>query len=90
MRVKLATYYDSVEFKKYTIDNIAIVQDYNPDQNALMQSKKDTMQLGDYTFLYQKYKFRSQALLNYIYFKKDSLYSKHDYLATIQKLSTIS
>ena len=59
----------------YVFDDYSL-QDYHPD----------TLKIGNYFYVSEKHKFKPQTILNEVFFETDSLYSRDNHYATLQRL----
>ncbi len=88
IKIKILPPNDMPEHQQYWLNNIYVITDYSIE-GVGDSAKRDTITSGEYKILYRKMKFRTKVLLNAIFLKKDSLYSKEDELRTINHLSQL-
>ncbi len=62
-------------------NDIYIVDDYSP-----RDYHPDTLKIGNYFYVSEKHQFKPQTILNEVFFEKDSLYSRANHYATLQRL----
>jgi len=62
-------------------NNIYIFDDY-----SLRDYHPDTLKIGNYFYVSEKHKFKPETILNEVFFEKDSLYSRANHYATLQRL----
>ncbi len=68
----------------YRYNNIYILDDYK-----LVNYRPDTIRFGDVYYLSEKKQFKPKTVLDAIYFKKDSIYSRTDHFNTLRRLMRI-
>lgn len=56
------------------------------DDHSLRDYHPDTLKIGNYFYVSNKHKFKPQTILNEVFFEQDSLYSRANHYATLQRL----
>ena len=56
------------------------------DDYSLNDYHPDTTRVGNYFYVSEKHKFKPQSILNEVFLEKDSLYSRANHYATLQRL----
>ncbi|MEI8049059.1 MAG: BamA/TamA family outer membrane protein [Bacteroidota bacterium] len=67
--------------KAFRYKDIYIFDDY-----SLKDYHPDTTKIGNYFYVSEKHKFKTETILNEVFFEKDSLYSRTSHYATLQRL----
>ena len=62
-------------------NDIYIIEDYSP-----LNYHPDTLKIGNLYYVSEKHQFKPQAILNAVFFEKDSLYSRTNHYASLQRL----
>ena len=78
---------DAAEHVQFYLNNIYIISDYSVELGDTLH--RDTVKLGDYTFIAHEHKFKNKILAEAIFFKKNELYSKDAEVQTINHLSQL-
>lgn len=65
----------------FRFKNIYVVDDY-----SLRDYHPDTVKIDNYFYVSEKHLFKPQTILNGVFFEKDSLYSRTNHYATLQRL----
>jgi outer membrane protein assembly factor BamA len=65
----------------FRFNNIYILDDY-----SLKDYHPDTLKTGNFFYVSEKHQFKPATILNQVFFEKDSLYSRANHYATLQRL----
>lgn len=65
----------------FRYNNIYIFDDY-----SFKDYHPDTTRIGNYFYVSEKHNFKPETILNEVFFEKDSLYSRANHYATLQRL----
>ncbi|HNS18769.1 MAG TPA: BamA/TamA family outer membrane protein [Bacteroidales bacterium] len=65
----------------FSFNDIYVFDDY-----SLQDYRPDTMRVGNYFYASETHRFRPQSILNFVFFEKDSIYSRADHYYTLRRL----
>jgi outer membrane protein insertion porin family len=79
---------DSVIHQQYWINNVYTTPDFGTDAPG-QNPKRDTLQIAEFSFISKKLKYHTGTLLDGIFFKRDQLYQRDNYLRTVRRFSDL-
>ncbi len=87
--VNINTPSDSVDHRKFYINNIYIYTDFRFEQMKNPDTNFDTLTRGYYFFIYKQLQFKPYTLLRGVLFRKSDLYSRSEVQRTIYNLTDL-
>jgi outer membrane protein insertion porin family len=75
------------DFKKFAINNIYTLTNYRID-GGQQNVKNDTIQVGEYKFIADEFKFKPKVLINAIHFSRGEYFKMSDQQKTLRRLSS--
>ncbi len=88
LKIKLNPPADFPEHEQFRMNKVFIITDYSAESLS-DSSKRDTSVYGNDYIIYRKKNYRKGILLDAVFFKRDSLFSKEDELRTINHLTQL-
>src|SRR5690606_221499 len=88
LAVKINPPSDSTQHELYYINNIFVHTDYSIEQFK-SEVELDTFAVGEYHFVYQELKYRTNILIGAIHFEQGRKYSRIDYNQTLNHLADL-
>ena len=88
IKIRLNSPADFPEHEQFRMNKVFIITDFTAE-TFQDTTRRDTSVYGSYYIIYHKKNYRKNILLDAVFFRKDSLYSKEDELRTISHLSQL-
>jgi len=79
---------DTLQHQQYRINNIYVTSDVGADLNNV-EVKPDTVHINEFYFMRHKKTVNPDVIMNAIFEKQDTLYSKDNYTKTVKTLSNL-
>lgn len=86
--IKITPPTDSTQHEVYYINNIYVHTDYSIEQFK-KEVELDTFSVGEYHFIYEELKYRTNILMGAIHFENGRKYSRVDYNQTLNHLADL-